>query len=232
MSDMWDSRWVPVGDLEAIAPAWVAALGELQEIVRTRTANAGTYQYSYAELGDITSHARGILSKHDLAAFQVAQIVEGEISVQTTVMHTSGAHLLFAPFHLPAGNTAQSTGSAATYARRYSLMSILGLATEDDDGATAGTRISVPMKLSEANVDRFLTAATDAGVVVADVVEAATQGRTKDPAEVYVSEVAALREALAAARDGESTPGVLQGSGGEGEQASPSPSTATEGGDG
>jgi hypothetical protein len=224
MTTVESSAWQVVGDLEVLAPAWVSALGELQEIVRSRTANAGTYSYSYAELGDITSHARKVLSKHDLAVFQVATIEAGDITVRTTVMHTSGSHLLFAPFRLPAGNTAQNTGSAATYARRYSLMSILGLATEDDDGATAASR--PPATLSEANVERFLTAATDAGVVVADVVETATGGRTTDPADVYVSEVAALRDALSrAAKAREDASGV-------GEQISPTPDATVEGGDG
>ena len=78
-------------------------------------------------------------------------------------------------------------------------MSILGLGTDDDDGATAGTRQSKQETLSQANVDRFLAAAHDnlltaeeIGLVVFD----ATKGRTTDPADVYVTEVAALREAL------------------------------------
>ncbi len=36
-------------------------------------------------------------------------------------------------------SAAQAQGSALTYARRYSLLMALGWATEDDDGATAGT---------------------------------------------------------------------------------------------
>lgn len=38
---------------------------------------------------------------------------------------------------LPAGGTPQQTGSAITYARRYSALAALGLATEDDDGQSA-----------------------------------------------------------------------------------------------
>lgn len=94
------------------------------------------------------------------------------------------------------------------------------MATEDNDGQTAAAR--VPATLSVENVNRFLTAATDAGVVVAEVVSAATQGRTDDPAEVFVNEVQALREALRAASN-QSDRGVSEKSGGEGEQYSPSP---------
>ena len=82
---------------QLIAAPWVAALGELEEIRRSRTANAGTYSYSYAELGDVLSHARGVLKAHDLAVFQVAEVVNGDVAVSTTVMHTSGAHLHVCP---------------------------------------------------------------------------------------------------------------------------------------
>jgi hypothetical protein len=44
------------------------------------------------------------------------------------------------PLRLPAGKTAQATGSALSYGKRYSLMAALGLATEDDDGAAASPR--------------------------------------------------------------------------------------------
>ena len=200
-----DPGWVVVGDITAIAPAWVSALGELQEVVRSKTADAGTYTYRYAELGDITSHARAVLAGHDLAVWQVATIEDHEIAVRNTVMHTSGVHLVFDPFRLPVGTTAQHAGSAATYARRYSLMAILGLATEDDDGAAAATRPPpAPSKLSVENVDRFLAAAHEANLTVTEIGEVvlvATGGRTREPAQVWVTEVAALRKALAAPRD-------------------------------
>jgi ERF superfamily len=220
--------WVCVGDITAIAPAWVAALGELEDITRSRRADVtsertGTsYSYRYAELADATSTARAVLASHDLAVFQVPTIEDGEIAVRTTVMHTSGAHLVFEPFRLPAGSSAQQAGSAATYARRYALMAQLGLATEDDDGAGAATRPPPPPAfLSAGNVARFLTACAEAhlaGDEIGDVVEEATGGRTREPAEAWVTEVAALREALAARR--ESTTGVSQDDEQVGEEAS------------
>jgi hypothetical protein len=204
--------WTCVGDITAIAPSWVAALGELEDITRSRSADAGTYTYRYADLADATSHARAILARHDLAVFQVPTIEAGDVVVRTTVMHTSGAHLVFDPFRLPAGKSAQQAGSGATYARRYSLMAQLGLATEDNDGATAGERPPPPPPpLSESNVARFVAACNEANLTVeerGDVVEEATGGRTRNPAEAWVTEVDALRHALAARRDG--TPGVSQ----------------------
>lgn len=137
--------WQVVGDPAEVTAAWVAALGELEDVARGReavveTKAGGSYRYRYADLGDVLSQARTVLARHGLATFQVAQVVADDVVVSTTVMHTGGAHLVFAGFVLPAGNTAQATGSSITYARRYALMSILGLATDDDDGASAGTR--------------------------------------------------------------------------------------------
>ena len=75
--------WTVHGDITQIAEPWVTALGELKEISRSRTANAGTYSYSYAELGDVLSEARTVLAAHDLAVFQVAEVIDGEVSVST-----------------------------------------------------------------------------------------------------------------------------------------------------
>lgn len=194
--------WSSVGDVTELCAAWVGALGELEDVARGReavveTKAGGSYRYRYADLGDVLSQARAVLARHGLAVFQVAEAA-ADVTVTTTVMHTSGAWLTFAPFRLPAGNTAQSTGSAITYARRYCLMSILGLATDDDDGAAAGTR-DADRTMSPDNVARFVQAAADAALTdaqVAEVVQTATGGRTTDPAAVYATEVAALRAAL------------------------------------
>lgn len=126
--------------IDAIAPSIVKALGELNEVPRKRTANTGSYSYSYADLGDAIGMTREILAANDLALTQSAEVLEDEVVIWTTLLHASGQYLTYAPTRLPAGKTAQNTGSAITYARRYSLMAALGLATEDDDGASASPR--------------------------------------------------------------------------------------------
>ena len=102
--------WTVHGDVTQIAEPWVTALGELEEVARTHTANAGTYSYTYADLGDVLGQSRPVLARHGLALFQVPTVADGEVSMATVVMHTSGTWLEFAPLNLPAGPTAQSTG--------------------------------------------------------------------------------------------------------------------------
>lgn len=122
-----------------LAKALTAALGELEDVVKTQTAKAGTFSYKYATLADALGMARPILAKHGVAVMQTAETDENVVSVWTTLMHSSGEFLTHQPTRLPSGADAQKTGSAITYARRYSLMAALGLATEDDDGASAST---------------------------------------------------------------------------------------------
>jgi hypothetical protein len=126
--------------IDALSAAFVKALGEMQDIVKTQTANAGQYAYSYATLADAFGMARPILAANDLAISQTAEATHDEVIIWTTVLHSSGQYITHAPIRLPAGKTAQNTGSALSYGKRYALMAILGLATEDDDGANASPR--------------------------------------------------------------------------------------------
>jgi hypothetical protein len=135
------SAWADRSDqIESIAAALVQALGELQDLPKTQTANVGKFAYSYATLADALQMARPIFAKHGLAVTQTAATVGDEIGIYTTVLHSSGQFVTSLPLLMPAGKTAQETGSAVTYGKRYSLMAVLGLATEDDDGANAAPR--------------------------------------------------------------------------------------------
>jgi len=127
--------WVASEPCDAIIPAFVEALWDMEDIVKTNMVSAGPMKYSYADLGDVLAEARPKLKDHNLALVQVATI---EFGVATTLLHTSGQWMRFAPLRIePAGGTPQHVGSAITYARRYTILSILGLATEDDDGRAA-----------------------------------------------------------------------------------------------
>jgi hypothetical protein len=130
-------RWQP-----AIAAAFVAAWGELNDVTRDKTAKVemkggGSYAYSYADLGSVLEVVRPVLAKHDLAVLNDVISRNRSIDVYTMLIHSSGETMTFGPITFDAGGTPQATGSSITYARRYSLLGALGIATEDDDGAEA-----------------------------------------------------------------------------------------------
>ena len=124
---------------EAVAADFVAMWGELGNVRKSKTANAGTYTYSYADLGDLLDVARPILAKHGFALIQpLSRDGQPTVTISTMLIHRSG-HVLRWPFDVQPGNSPQQTGSAVTYGRRYAAASALGVAYEgdDDDGAAA-----------------------------------------------------------------------------------------------
>lgn len=130
----WSDRSETISEVSA---AFVAALGELTEVVKNKKAAAGKYEYGYADLASTFEQTRKVLGKHGLAITQSAGSDGQDAVIWTTVLHTSGEFLTAQPLRLPLGQTAQQTGSSITYGKRYALMAFLGLATEDDDGAEA-----------------------------------------------------------------------------------------------
>ena len=70
----------------------------------------------------------------------IVQPVVGQV-VKTTVIHAESGEQLESEFPIVAkDHTPQALGSAVTYARRYSLCSLLSIQTgEDDDGNTSTT---------------------------------------------------------------------------------------------
>lgn len=119
------------------ATAFVAAQADMADITKGRTANTGTYSYSYADLADVLGDSRPILTKHGLALSQAVVTNGRDVEVWTTILHTSGQYRTDGPLAFNGGNNPQQAGSAITYARRYSALASLGLASEDDDGAKA-----------------------------------------------------------------------------------------------
>ena len=124
--------------LNEIAPAWVAALNELTDITRDNVADTGSYKYRYATLDAATKQAREVLGKHGVAVHQEAHGEgTGSVVISTTAWHVSGQWIAAAPLTMHAKGGPQDVGSAISYGRRYALMTFLGLATDDDDGAGA-----------------------------------------------------------------------------------------------
>lgn len=122
-----------------VLPAFVAALHAIEMVPKGETANTGKYVIKYASLAAVLGEVRRACALHDLAVSQCAYIDAdaGALKVATTVMHTSGEWVTFPalPFKMP--SDAQALGSALTYGKRYSLVSIFAIATEDDDGKAA-----------------------------------------------------------------------------------------------
>lgn len=98
------------------------------------TADNPFFKSKYAPLGDVINIVKPLLAKHGLSYLQSPSGDGQNVIITTLLMHESGEYIESDPLLLKADKaTAQGAGSAITYARRYALSAMLGVASEDDD---------------------------------------------------------------------------------------------------
>ncbi len=101
-------------------------------------------KYNYADLADVLDAIRGPFSDNGLSVIHKMVHVPEGFGLITMLLHSSGECIeTWYPLPDPENKEIrpQEFGSALTYARRYSVSSLVGIASEeDDDGASAATR--------------------------------------------------------------------------------------------
>lgn len=95
------------------------------------------FKSKYADLASVWGACRQQLSSNGLSITQCPEESDNGIAVETMLLHSSGQWIK-SRYTMPVSKVdAQAVGSAITYARRYSLAAIVGIAPEDDDGNAA-----------------------------------------------------------------------------------------------
>jgi hypothetical protein len=92
------------------------------------------FKSKYADLAAIFDAVRKPLADNGLVVTQTTEIREGGFVLMTMLAHSSGQWIR-SEYPLPATGRPQEIGSALTYARRYSLSAITGVAADEDDDA-------------------------------------------------------------------------------------------------
>jgi len=116
-----------------LAGALAKAQGEMAAAKKDST--NPFYHSRYADLAQIVEAIRKPLSDNGLAISQLVQPDAEAAVIETILMHQSGEWLSSIIQLKPVKTDPQGIGSALTYARRYALGAIVGLATEEDDDA-------------------------------------------------------------------------------------------------
>lgn len=96
------------------------------------------YAYTYADLADVSAAILPLLGKHGLAFSTWPTLEDGRFVLSYTLMHESGEERT-GIYPLLSQGRQQDIGGAITYARRYCLCAVTGVAPggEDTDGAGA-----------------------------------------------------------------------------------------------
>lgn len=95
------------------------------------------FKSKYADLASVMDACLPALNEAGIAVIQPFYQDEFGRYVKTILVHESGETFECAVPLIVGKNDMQGLGSAITYARRYGLMSMAGIAPEDDDGNAA-----------------------------------------------------------------------------------------------
>lgn len=136
---------------DTLRRALAAFQAEMPTIRKGQTASVrsdkGSYTYDYADLSDVTEKAMPLLGRHGLF-FSARPTLEGSaFALQYELGHESdveGTQAIRGVYPLPTPSNPQAMGSAITYARRYVLCAVTGIAPGGDDDDASLAQYSAP----------------------------------------------------------------------------------------
>ena len=108
------------------------------------------FKSHYADLASVREAIREPFQHNGLAYTQLLANDAHGVVVETILLHKSGQFIGSAFSVKPIKDDPQGAGSAITYARRYSLQAIAGIAADDDDGEGAMFRSAGPQPKRQA----------------------------------------------------------------------------------
>jgi len=113
--------------------------------VKNQKATGKAFQFAYADLAKVIETIKAPLNDNGIFFTQLVNKCEDGAVVETVLYHTSGEFISSeTPIHCYSDNDPQDFGKAISYSKRYALMAILGLPTEDDDGAGNTKKAKIP----------------------------------------------------------------------------------------
>lgn len=177
-----------------LAKAFVAAWGEIPAVVEKDAQNPH-FGSDYATLEAVQKIVKPVLRKHELAFLQTPGAIDanGNITVTGVLLHSSGERLELT-MQMPIGKaSAQAAGSATTYARRYQLMAVFGIAPTDDDGEAASAPAPAKAKAKKAEKTEEPTYAEGKEELLAAI--EAFSGSADDLSKQFKAQVESLADA-------------------------------------
>jgi len=134
--------------LSQLAAALARAQGKVENA--KKSSNNPHFKSKYADLASIWDVIREPLTSEGLSVVQLpCEAPDGKVGLVTVLLHSSGEHV-HERFFLAVKDASnpQQYGSCLTYMKRYALLGVAGIASEDDDGeaASAPTRKAATIK--------------------------------------------------------------------------------------
>jgi len=119
-----------------VTGALISVQAKLKPLVAKQKGGHG----KYADLQQVMELLQPLLEANELAVIQLpSPSSSGGCTVETIIRHKSSGEEIKGSITIPMQrqNDPQAYGAAMTYGRRYSLLCMFGMVTEDDDAAAA-----------------------------------------------------------------------------------------------
>ena len=130
---------------EALAKAQV----EFKPALKEAKGQVGNQKYQYADLATINDATKPALAKNGLCVVSKTLVREGQMYVETSLIHGPSGERETAVWPLVIGRP-QEMGSSLTYGRRYTICALLNVVGEtDDDGASAQDAPAIKLQQPE-----------------------------------------------------------------------------------
>jgi hypothetical protein len=123
------------------------ALSKVQAVIKGAVKDSQNpfFKSTYADLTSVWEACRKPLTDNGFAVIQLSDTLPDKddyVVIETVLAHSSGEWIKGRLAMKPVKNDPQSIGSCITYARRYALSAMVGIAPEDDDGNQASAKES------------------------------------------------------------------------------------------
>lgn len=142
--------------INEISAALAKAQGQIENAIKD--SSNPFFKSKYADLTSVWAACRKQLSENGLSVIQSPEESSHGISVVTMLCHSSGQWIR-SKYSMPCDSsklTPQVIGSAITYARRYALSAMVGIAPHDDDDANEVSKKPIAQqKLISYQNDKF-----------------------------------------------------------------------------
>lgn len=133
--ELVQGRMTRSASIGTLAGALAKAQAEMTGAMKDKT--NPHFKSAYADLASIREACFAQLTKNGIAVLQPVSADGPSVTVTTLLAHSSGEWICGELTMTAQQNTPQGIGSCITYARRYALASMVGVAPEDDDGNAA-----------------------------------------------------------------------------------------------
>lgn len=154
--------------LDKLLPALHKAQGAFEHA--KKESNNPHFKSKYADLATVLDTVKPALQENGLTVTHQRHVDEHlNEYITTTLWHTSGQYVSSTSLLNPTKKDPQGFGSAITYARRYDLSALVGLASDDDDGNAASQEVpkksAAAMKKQYAEIKEKLEASDDPAAI-------------------------------------------------------------------